>query len=94
VFPSSGGKPQKAVSRVFERTVKKLGFNAGLTDIRDKVVFHSLRHSFASWLVQNDQPLYVVAECLGHSSLSMTKRYSHLNQARLNEASKVIDQFL
>jgi site-specific recombinase XerD len=58
--------------------VASLGLNKGITDRRDKFVFHSLRHSFASWLVQAGQPLYTVARLLGHSTTAMTERYSHL----------------
>jgi integrase len=94
VFPNSLGKAHREVSHRFLKVVDKLGLNDGLTDPRDRIVFHSLRHSFASWLVQNDQPLVVVAELLGHSSLQMAKRYAHLNQTRMNAASKVVDSFL
>jgi len=37
-----------------------------------------MRHSFASWLVQAGVSLYEVKERLGHKSISMTERYSHL----------------
>lgn len=39
---------------------------------------HSLRHSAASWLVQDGVPLYDVQRLLGHESPSITARYSHL----------------
>lgn len=41
-------------------------------------VFHSLRHTHASWLAQQGAPLLAIAESMGHKSLAMTKRYSHL----------------
>lgn len=39
---------------------------------------HALRHTAASWLVQDGVPLYDVAALLGHASLTMTTRYAHL----------------
>lgn len=53
----------------------------------DKAIhFHSLRHSFASNLVQKGVPLYTIKELLGHSSVSTTEIYSHLNMDTLREA--------
>lgn len=78
VFPARDGGQRRWVSDTFERVVEALGFNDGIEDARQKVVFHSLRHTFASWLVQRGVPLYTVAELMGHTTLEMTKRYSHL----------------
>ena len=58
----------------------------------DKAIhFHSLRHSFASNLVQQGISLYVIKELLGHSSISTTEIYSHLNVDTLREAISVFD---
>ncbi len=40
--------------------------------------FHVLRHTFASWLVMDNVPLYTVSKWLGHSSIKVTERYAHL----------------
>ena len=53
--------------------------------------FHSLRHSFASNLVQKGVPLYTIKELLGHSSISTTEIYSHLNMESLREAIEKLD---
>lgn len=44
----------------------------------DRLHFHSLRHTFASWLVQDGVSLYEVQKLLGHSNISVTQIYSHL----------------
>ena len=53
--------------------------------------FHSLRHSFASNLAQQGVSLYTIKELLGHSSISTTEIYSHLNMETLREAIMVLD---
>lgn len=42
------------------------------------VVFHTLRHTHASWLARKGVPLLAIADSLNHKSLAMTKRYAHL----------------
>lgn len=87
IFPSVNGGQRQAVSDTFEKVVKELGLNDGINDTRLKVVFHTLRHTFASWLVQRGTPLYTVAELMGHTSLEMTKRYAHLAPDTMRQAA-------
>ena len=92
VFQSKTGGKIDHVSRTFERAVKALGLNDGITDRRQKVVFHSLRHTFASRLVQKRVSLYEVKELLGHSDIAMTQRYSHLANETLREAVSKLNE--
>ena len=87
VFPATGGGQRRWTSDSFTRTVDELKLNEGITDARQKIVFHSLRHTFASWLVKRGNPLYTVGELLGHSTLEMTKRYAHLAPDTLRKAA-------
>jgi len=66
------------VSHLFKRYVRK----ANLAD--DRVHFHSVRHSFASWLVQGGATLYEVQKLLGHSSSKVTEIYSHLQPEQMH----------
>ncbi|MDZ4252685.1 MAG: site-specific integrase [Sulfuritalea sp.] len=50
------------------------------------VHWHDLRHTYASWLMQAGQPITAVRDLLGHSSLAVTNRYSHLAPAHLVDA--------
>ncbi|WP_415519640.1 MAG: tyrosine-type recombinase/integrase [Desulfovibrio aminophilus] len=78
VFPGKDGEPRHQMSSTYANVVKKLGFNEGVTDNRDKVTFHTLRHTFASWLAMNNTPILAIKELLGHETLAMTERYAHL----------------
>lgn len=92
VFPARTGSQSQEVSNTFAAVIERMGFNKGIMDRRDRLVFHSLRHTFASWLVEAGTDLFTVRELLGHSSLSMTERYSHLSPGTLQAAAKRLDQ--
>lgn len=64
--------------RNFEAGLKR----AGIDDFR----FHDLRHTFASHLVMSGAGLKVVQELLGHKTMAMTVRYSHVSQDHLQDA--------
>ncbi|MDR3629364.1 MAG: site-specific integrase [Desulfocapsaceae bacterium] len=83
---------QGSVSNVFDRVVRALGLNEGITDRRMRVVFHSLRHTAASWLVNSGVGLPVIGKVLGHKSLKMTERYSHVSDDSVRSAMDLLDQ--
>ncbi len=70
---------QHLVSQKFKRCVKR-------AEINPKLNFHSLRHTFASWLVQRGVSIYQVSRLLGHSSVNITAVYSHLQPDDLRES--------
>lgn len=90
IFTSRTGEKIKEVSNSFARVVDILQLNKGISDKRQKVVFHTLRHTYASWLAQMGTDLYVVQQLMGHSSFAMTQRYAHLSPETLKKA---IDNF-
>jgi integrase len=94
LYPGPGGAIRREVPRTVKEAIDTLGFNEGLTDRRDRAVFHSLRHSFASWHVQGGTDLYTLRELLGHSTLTMTARYSHLAPENSRRALEVMEASL
>lgn len=94
VFKSRNGGKVKEISNAFSRAVINLKFNEGITDNRYFVTFHTLRHTYASWLVESGADLYAVKELLGHSTLAMTERYSHLSNGTLQKAVNMLDRSL
>ena len=61
------------------RTAKK---NAGIRDFR----WHDLRHTAASWMVNEGVPLDVVQDILGHEDISTTRRYAHRDVSHMRDA--------
>jgi site-specific recombinase XerD len=92
VFQNTGKKERIGeISDTFKRAVNKLKLNESIDDSRLKVVFHTCRHSFASWLVADGADLFTVRELLGHKSIAMTERYSHLSPGTLRKAVKSME---
>lgn len=81
--------PYPKVSVTFGRIVKELGFNNGVKETINKVVFHTLRHTFATWLVNKGVSIYTLKELLGHSTLAMTERYAKVSEDALRQAMAV-----
>ena len=90
VFVTRSGNHIKWLSKSFRIVVDKLGFNKDVTDRRQRVTFHTLRHTYASWAVMAGVPIFVVGKALGHKSSVMTERYSHLTQDSSRKAFEAV----
>jgi len=91
VFHGRNGKLDH-ISVTFARTVEELKLNDGIDDPRMQICFHSCRHSYASWLIDQGADLYTVQKLLGHKTNAMTQRYAHMSENRLKDAAKALGQ--
>jgi integrase len=86
VFFTLCGEPCHSFRTAFERAVRK----AGLVNF----TLHDLRHIFASRLVMHGVDLPTVKELLGHKTIAMTLRYTHLSSDHKQRAVRMLEQVL
>lgn len=86
----NGSRPAKPISmRNIQHLVQKSLAQVGL-DSKNYTV-HTIRHSFATHLVDNGTDLHTVKELLGHSNLQTTLRYLHLTSTRIQGITNPYD---
>jgi len=77
----------RSAQRVFECAAEKAG-------IRKEVSIHSLRHSFATHLLEQGTDIRFIQELLGHSSVKTTEIYTHVSRRQIAAIRSPIDQIM
>jgi site-specific recombinase XerD len=75
---------ERSVQHIFERAVASAG-------IRKKVSVHSLRHAFATHLLEAGTDLRYIQELLGHESHKTTEIYTHVSKKSLGKIISLLD---
>lgn len=78
---------ERTVQRIFENAKEKAG-------IRKKVSVHSLRHSFATHLLEGGIDLRYIQELLGHQSSKTTEIYTHVTQKSIKNIVSPLDRIM
>jgi integrase len=83
LFRNCHGEPYRSIRTGFEHAVQR----AGIKDFH----FHDLRHTFASRLVMAGVDIRTVQELMGHKTIAMTLRYSHLSPDHKRKAMEALE---
>lgn len=81
LFLNNRGKPLNRIA--VWKMIKEYGRQAGIVK---NLSPHTMRHSFATHLLDNGAELRVIQEMLGHASISSTDRYTHVSRSHLQNA--------
>lgn len=84
IFPGKNGNKLTTPSKAISSAMARAGLNADpeVVKAHGKATIHSLRHTFASWLLQNGADISEVQDMLGHANISTTRRYAHLSKGK------------
>jgi integrase len=89
VFPGKNGKPFKDVKKSFQTALIKAGIERG--EGKQKIVFHSLRHTCISLLTEKGADTTAVKNYVAHADEKMTEHYTHLSEEFARRTSDLLN---
>jgi len=88
LFTGPNGKmTSRNIQKIVSKAAKKIG-------IKKDVHVHTLRHSFATHLLENNVDIRKIQELLGHADLSTTQIYTHVSQQELKKIKSPLDSLM
>ena len=90
IFPNRNGKPFRDVKKSFLKALKKAGISQS-EDRRQKIVFHTLRHTCVSLLTERGADTTMVKNYVAHASEEMTNHYTHLSAEYARKTAKILN---
>jgi integrase/recombinase XerD len=75
----------RTLQEVFANAKEKAG-------IKNQGGIHTMRHSFATHLLENGTDLRLIQELLGHNSIKTTIRYTHVSKAMIGKVKSPLDE--
>lgn len=96
LFPGTTKPHLEHIPEAYQKVVNRL-FNQGLEvkDSRNRAVFHTLRHTFASLLAADGTPIYTIQKLMNHQTIEMTMRYAKISpNISIDCVNNLADSFL
>ena len=84
VFSKTKALTTRNIQKIIQGTRKRAG-------IPKRVTPHTLRHSFATHLLEQGNDIRIIQEMLGHASLSTTQVYTHVSSEQLKKVKNPLD---
>ena len=86
-FPKTDHISIRSAQAIFKQAYKSLG-------LPPSVSFHSLRHSYATHLLENGTDIKYIQELLGHNDINTTLRYTHVSMKAMEKIESPLDKIL
>jgi integrase/recombinase XerD len=86
-YPSSDHISARSAQAIFKQAYRNLGLPPSLS-------FHSLRHSYATHLLENGTDIKYIQELLGHNDINTTLRYTHVSIKEMQKIESPLDKIM